>query len=686
MRLEHSASQPQSSRVPLTWLSPSCHSPVDAQQLSLQEVQARVLTQRSLPPPTRSPDSSHQFVGRTVESGVGFSQTISNIQSLLNSPPNTGVALTGSRSNQNLRSPSSPVFNSLPMSPIRQNFMQCSASQSSSSSQPTPTHASAIPDASFDSDHLQVAKTLPRVLASDTIRPALSIDQPVPSVCPRMGKGERQLKKATKDNKFKKDIMTFLDHCDKEIKRIAAEHSKPLLTVKKLVGVHRRFREQRAPSLYNALMHQKSEELNAQGVKLKTLHKKHQVMAEDINIQAILADPGCDEAESAIHELCAYQNAKISGARASAKANDNDIAKTWSELTHKAQNLSKRTSAATFGFICGSKAGQHITCQFFGNGPIEAFLLSKFGLTGAEFIEAVEAYFIFLSSGRTSTNMGVKAMRKETVKLILEGLKNITRNDKICMEYEHYEVLIIKERCSHGNPHNLNAAHAISLYQAVKSKTCMWKPLDRMELHRVRRSIEARVDSGDLAIPERLRRGKGGAESKSGRVAGKRRRDSGDTGVSVGKGVKRRRVATLNAGMERGVRGKFNSRPFRKHCETTIRSDSEDEEREDEEREDEEREDGEREDEERDDGEGLREEEMSRTHPSDSEEEESGDGEDLRMQGVRKTQPRPKPKPIGKGGRIIGTHQDAREDWGSKGQDDNETDDLPEEDELIDDD
>ncbi|KAJ3981731.1 hypothetical protein F5890DRAFT_1476702 [Lentinula detonsa] len=255
--------------------------------------------------------------------------------------------------------------------------------------------------------------------------------------------------------------------------------------------------------------------------------------------------------------------------------------------------------------------------------------------------------------------------------------------------------------CSHGNPHNLNAAHAISLYQAVKSKTCMWKPLDRMELHRVRQSIEARVDSGDLAIPERLRRGKGGAESKSGRVAGKRRRDSGDTGVSVGKGVKRRRVATLNAGMERGVRGKFNSRPFRKHGETTISSDSEDEEREDEEREDgeredgeredeeredEEREDGEREDEERDDGEGLREEEMSRTHPSDSEEEESGDGEDLRMQGVRKTQPRPKPKPIGKGGRIIGTHQDAREDRGSKGQDDNETDDLPEEDELIDDD
>ncbi|KAJ3793206.1 hypothetical protein GGU11DRAFT_760122 [Lentinula aff. detonsa] len=541
-----------------------------------------------------------------------------------------------------------------------------------------------------------------------------------------MGKGERQLKKATKDNKFEKDIMTFLDHCDKEIKRIAAEHLKPLLTVKKLVGVHRCFREQRAPSLYNALMHQKSEELNAQGVKLKTLHEKHQVMAEDIDIQAILADPGCDEAESAIHELCAYQNAKISGARASAKANDNDIAKTWSELTHKAQNLSKRTSAATFGFICGSKAGQHITRQFFGNGPIEAFLLSKFGLTGAEFIEAAEAYFIFLSSGRTSTNMGVKAMRKETVKLILEGLKNITRNNKICMEYEHYEVLIIKEYgvkligwpdgVPMETPYNLNAAHAISLYQAVKSKTCMWKPLDRMELHRVRRSIEARVDSVDLAIPERLRRGKGGAESKSGRVAGKRRRDSGDTGVSVGKGVKRRRVATLNVGMERGVRGKFNSRPFRKHGETTIRSDSEDEEREDEEREDgeredgeredeeredgeredreredkeredKEREDGEREDEERDDGEGLREEEMSRTHPSDSEEEESGDGEDLRMQGVRKTQPRPKPKPIGKGGRIIGTHQGAREDRGSKGQDDNETDDLPEEDKLIDDD
>ncbi|KAJ3991083.1 hypothetical protein F5050DRAFT_1812992, partial [Lentinula boryana] len=286
------------------------------------------------------------------------------------------------------------------MSPIRQNFTQCSASQSSSSSQPTPTHASAIPDASFDSDHLQVAQTLPRALASDIIHPAPSIDQLVPSVRPRMGEGERQLKKATKDNKFEKDIMTFLDHCDKEIKRIAAE---PFV--------------------------QGSESLKA-----------------------------------------------------------------------------------------------HKCSHFFGNAPIEVFLLSKFGLTGAEFIEAAEAYFIFLSSGRTSTNMGVKAMRKETVKLIPEGLKNITRNDKICMEYKHYEVLIIKEYgikligwpdgVPMETPYNLNAVHAISLYQAVKSKTCMWKPLDRMELHRVKRSIEARVDSGDLAIPERLRRGKGGAGSK----------------------------------------------------------------------------------------------------------------------------------------------------------------------------
>ncbi|KAJ3781057.1 hypothetical protein GGU10DRAFT_379935 [Lentinula aff. detonsa] len=197
----------------------------------------------------------------------------------------------------------------------------------------------------------------------------------IPAVHPIMGPGEWQLKARTKDTAFPEAVKALADHMDGEIRRIAAEFKKSLLTVKKVMG--------------------KAQELRLEGRRLgASLAERHKAIADAEEIQEILNNPDGDEAQDVLRELKEYQLAKFQGRRASAKANDNDIVKTWGAITHNAQNLSKRTSAATFGFVCSSKPGQNVSQQFFGNGPIEGFLTSKFGMTGSEFVEAAEAYFV----------------------------------------------------------------------------------------------------------------------------------------------------------------------------------------------------------------------------------------------------------------------------------------------------
>ncbi|KAJ3991322.1 hypothetical protein F5050DRAFT_1812685 [Lentinula boryana] len=135
--------------------------------------------------------------------------------------------------------------------------------------------------------------------------------------------------------------------------------------------------------------------------------------------------------------------------------------------------------------------------------------------------------------------MGVKKMQKEIVRLIAEGLREVTKNKKLSMEYDHYEILLVKEYgvCLVGwpegvrflNPHKLHASDVIKLYNNIHQKVCRWKKLDGREFHEAKKEIELKLKRGELTEPERHRRGKkrqvedngddrGGKKAKKGRT------------------------------------------------------------------------------------------------------------------------------------------------------------------------
>ncbi|KAJ3832224.1 hypothetical protein F5878DRAFT_666772 [Lentinula raphanica] len=529
------SSTPHTQSVPsFSWQPISVHHPVDTHALSLETVQA-LANQTATGNSFACPGSSISWLQ------AGHQGSLS---SLLN--PHVGRPNV-SANGRATASPGSPVndFKRLPLSPFRPlpTPRQNGGMTPLSSVSPSPTTTGLLyPPSPKGTSSCTTPPSQHPSPAPLSYRPSSSHPDPAPIVRPRLGPAERQIKKRTTDNGFNEAIQAFCDNQDEEIKRIASEWKTSLLYVKKRVRAHRRLRENRKPSLYNALMHKKAQEDHLAGQSVPgTLKERHAAMVEDQDIQDILNDPDGEEAVQAIADMHAFQQAKATGIRSSSKVIDNDVVKTWGDLAQRAQNLSKRTNAATFGFVCSSKVGQNVTRQFFGNGPIEGFLLSKFKMSGAEFVEAAEAYFIYTSSGRTASGMGVKSMQKEASKIIVQGLRDVTGNPKLNMEYDHYEYLIVYE---YGvqlmgwpsgvevvSPHKLTAPDAIKVYQAVESRTCQWRKVDGVQLHQIKKSIDARIKFKELVLPERHQQGKKrSAPNQGGGRATKRKRLSTASG------------------------------------------------------------------------------------------------------------------------------------------------------------
>ncbi|KAE9389107.1 hypothetical protein BT96DRAFT_1003584 [Gymnopus androsaceus JB14] len=512
-----------------------CPDVVDARALMEREVQAKAQAsfQRDRAAKEQSQPTDTTFLYRNAPPSAS-NRGMAAISSLLNGPPSPQ---------------SSPRDSPLDLSPLRLSFArQPSYSRASPVRIEEPVPVRPI-DGRESSPQVVPAGDMSGGSSPSPSTPSGTQTQHdgsgerAPAIQPRMGAGERQVKSRTKDTAFSDTIHVLSEHVDNEIKRIAAMHRKSLLT--------------KLGSLYNALMHKKAQELHLQGKRLgPCLADCHRAVAEDEDLQEILQNPNSEEAKEALKELKEYREAKFKGARSSAKANDSDVVKTWAKVAATAENLSHRTSAATFGFICSSKAGQNVTRQFFGSGPIEAFLMAKFGMTRAELVESAESYLIYTSAGRTATGLSVKKMRKEIVRTILEGLHELSKNEKLGMEYDHYEVLIVKEygvkligwpdAVNFSSPYDLNASEVIKLYHALHSKECRWKKLEGWEFYTVQKDIEMRIKSGDLAIPERQRRGgkKRAAEDESEDSGGetgqrKRRKRSSKSSRDTGKGKKK---------------------------------------------------------------------------------------------------------------------------------------------------
>ncbi|KAF9071250.1 hypothetical protein BDP27DRAFT_1362027 [Rhodocollybia butyracea] len=297
----------------------------------------------------------------------------------------------------------------------------------------------------------------------------------------RLGAGERSLRKATaalKRKRLNEPISKFQSEQEKLIEVLAEEHDVSVSKFKKLAGSSQHHLRKRSNSAWDAIVHAKSQELNA----AKKDKKKLEVLMEN---------------------LSEYQQQKKDVAKISNKVGTSRATKLLHKFNQDFQSLHEATELSGFGiFTCGLFETT-IRPMVIGSGPVWDFFRTHFKK------EVYEIALMFESFVTTYNKVGTRKLvnsekAKQTIAIILEGLRNITGEDRIVMNYANYSTKIIAkykidivgwpESVPKESPREIKNKEALdSLYEAWSSGMAYWVKMSEREYRDV---FHQRSDAG----------------------------------------------------------------------------------------------------------------------------------------------------------------------------------------------
>ncbi|GAW05080.1 hypothetical protein LENED_006914 [Lentinula edodes] len=220
---------------------------------------------------------------------------------------------------------------------------------------------------------------------------------------------------------------------------------------------------------YNVLVFLKTQELNAlrpAGAKF-SLKDIHAAVKEDKELMEALKDP----------ELMAEYREFFYSEKAEQKVAAADF-------------LVDATGAAVFGIVARGSFESSVTSSFFGRGPADAFLRKYFGKGIQEVADLFEAYVC------TAEKMGTRKlyqseMISEVVRLITQGLREVTGISSLTMSYANFNKLILvpykvdvtgwPEDVDRIYPQKLSAEAVRTLHDAWTNGTAHWIHLGAQE-------------------------------------------------------------------------------------------------------------------------------------------------------------------------------------------------------------
>ncbi|KAJ3892329.1 hypothetical protein GG344DRAFT_76008 [Lentinula edodes] len=222
---------------------------------------------------------------------------------------------------------------------------------------------------------------------------------------------------------------------------------------------------------YNVLVFLKTQELNAlrpAGAKF-SLKDIHAAVKEDEELMEALKDP----------ELMAEYREFFDSEKAEQKV-----------AAVRADFLVDATGAAVFGIVARGSFESSVTSSFFGWGPADAFLRKYFGKGIQEVTDLFEAYVC------TAEKMGTRKlyqseMISKVVRLITQGLREVTGISSLTMSYANFNKLILvpykvdvtgwPEDVDRIYPQKLSAEAVRTLHDAWTNGTAHWIRLGAQE-------------------------------------------------------------------------------------------------------------------------------------------------------------------------------------------------------------
>ncbi|KAJ7158163.1 hypothetical protein C8R46DRAFT_1225182 [Mycena filopes] len=230
---------------------------------------------------------------------------------------------------------------------------------------------------------------------------------------------------------------------NKAIMDIALAAGKSTSYVRSLLNSTSQFKAKRAPTLFNAVVHQRC--LDADEDSGKTLKDYRTELQQDIEEGLVLLDMETDEKKRLLAQLLKHRELKRTGIRGTTKAAQLDARQTAVRIGNALEDLYERTGVRGIAVLSRGNTDDPSLPHAVESDGASGFFMKALGISLLDFLRQFEHYSCTKDSGGGEKN-GVREMRREVGATMQDGLAELTKDKSAKMEYINYDVAIRENR------------------------------------------------------------------------------------------------------------------------------------------------------------------------------------------------------------------------------------------------
>ncbi|KAJ7698012.1 hypothetical protein B0H17DRAFT_1197005 [Mycena rosella] len=333
------------------------------------------------------------------------------------------------------------------------------------------------------------------------------------SAATKASKALKKSERKAKREQLEDELDNWFGHRDSEIMRVALALSMKPLAVRKLFCNTLRLKTRRAPSLRNAIIHDRVLAAKRAGEHPKAL----------LDLQDELAD-AIEEGEAV---LIAHRTLQRVGMHATNKASSMDVQQTVRAIGSMLLDLFERTGTRGFCVVSRGHANEPgLPAMVDSDDSMSAFFKQVYKVSELHVLRSFEQFSCTQDNASKQKN-DLTSLRKQIVEINTEGLRHAGTDKKATMLYDHYdyEVRELKRAEIVGwpkdivfqRPSKMSADEARTIRNAFKTGAIFWRRISNADHAAL---VEARKHSGEPA--KKVRRDKGGTHAKKSAHKGKK--------------------------------------------------------------------------------------------------------------------------------------------------------------------
>ncbi|KAJ7256858.1 hypothetical protein B0H12DRAFT_1232759 [Mycena haematopus] len=246
----------------------------------------------------------------------------------------------------------------------------------------------------------------------------------------------------------RKRRVDFQEAIDEEFERRAAliaeiaqrYHKKPNFVRGILCSISQ-YKTTRAPTLRNAVVHERAKDYRAEGNPQKLEIIRAELQADIDNGVFSLDTITDEETKRLIDQLLEHRQLKRKGARATNKAAEVDAKKTIGRIADAMEDLEVRTGVCGVAFFSRGNADDPALPHIIDSGQATDFLAQVLQIDAADVLRKFEQWLCTREEGKHEKN-GVNDVRKDVSRYLQDGLRKITNNPNTTMDYVNFDVAV----------------------------------------------------------------------------------------------------------------------------------------------------------------------------------------------------------------------------------------------------